>query len=187
MNNSNDTQLLSDEELIDRYRKGNSEVLAILYDRYFRKVFFKCFSFTRDRDKANDLTQDILIKTFEHLDSFKGLSLFSTWLYSIANNHCIEYMRKENMFYRVEIEQAAQMSDLEENYIGEENSDPFYHILETIPSKERELLDLKYIQNQSIKDLQEKFHVSASAIKMRLKRARKKAEEVYLQQVSKTI
>jgi RNA polymerase sigma-70 factor (ECF subfamily) len=185
--NSNNAALLSDTELIDRYNAGNKEVLGILYDRYFRKVFYKCFSFTKDRDKANDLTQDILIKTFEHLDSFKGLSQFSTWLYSIATNHCIEYMRKENMFHRVNIEQVSEMSDATENPLEESSPDAFYHTMETIPTKEKELLDLKYKQNQSIKDLQKKYHASASAIKMRLKRAREKAEQVYLQQVSKLV
>lgn len=183
----NNIALLSDAELIEKHKAGNKEALGVLYDRYFRKVFYKCFSFTRDHDKANDLTQDILIKTFEHLDSFKGISLFSTWLYSIAKNHCIEYMRKENQFQLVSIEQASQMSDGYENSPEETNPDTFYHTLDTIPSKEKELLDLKYMQNQTIKDLQKKFQASASAIKMRLKRARERAEQVYLQKVSKLI
>ena len=174
---------INDAALIDQYKAGSTQALGILYVRYFGKVFYKCFSFVKDYDQASDLTQDILLKTFEHLDSFKGISQFSTWLYSIATNHCIEYMRKEQKLQKVDITYASRVSVPDEN--SDVNHEIFYQSFNTIPIQEKELLDLKYLQNQSIKDLQEKYHTSASAIKMRLKRARKKVEESYLNNTEK--
>src|SRR3989304_1442474 len=86
----------SDEELIINYKNGDKNSMAELYKRYYKKVYAKCYSFTNNDDEAFDLTQDILLKAFDKIDMFKGDSRFPTWLYSISQNHCIEYKRKAN-------------------------------------------------------------------------------------------
>jgi len=179
--------LISDDtELIRGYERGDTQALGVLYEKYFRKVFYKCFSFSGDPDNANDLAQDIMLKAFEHLKDFKGKSRFSTWLYVIATNHCIEYVRRKSLFQEVDLECASECSDSDLM-----NNDPeeevYFQTLDRIPPREKEILHLKYMKNQTIKELQEKYHVSASAIKMRLKRAREKAEETCLNHSVKVV
>jgi len=88
----------SDEALIEMYRAETSESRSERYiDELFRRHHLRiarwCLSFTGDRDSAADLAQDICAKAYERLPSFKGESKFSTWLFSIARNHCLNAMR----------------------------------------------------------------------------------------------
>lgn len=87
---------LSDEELIIRYRSDTSrseQYINELFRRHHTKVARWCLAFTSDRESAADLAQEICAKAYQNLSSFKGQSKFSTWLYSIARNHCLNDLR----------------------------------------------------------------------------------------------
>lgn len=91
----------SDEALIEMYRAETSESRSERYiDELFRRHHLRiarwCLSFTGNRDSAADLAQDICAKAYERLPSFKGESKFSTWLFSIARNHCLNAMRNRS-------------------------------------------------------------------------------------------
>ena len=64
-----------------------------LLGRYHSRVATWCYRFTGDRNSASDLAQDIFLKAYRYLDSFRGESKFSTWLYTIARNHCVNDMK----------------------------------------------------------------------------------------------
>ena len=67
-----------------------------LHKQYFSMVLQMCLGFTQgDYDKASDLSQEIFIKIWKHLDSFKGLSSYKTWIYRITVNTCLQLIRKE--------------------------------------------------------------------------------------------
>jgi RNA polymerase sigma-70 factor (ECF subfamily) len=89
---------LSDEELVERYRsepassRGES-FLNQLFARHHTRVASWCFRMTGNADSAADSAQEVFLKAFQHLDSFRGDSKFSTWLYSIARNHCMDEFR----------------------------------------------------------------------------------------------
>jgi RNA polymerase sigma factor (sigma-70 family) len=89
---------LSDQELVSRYRAQAGSVAADslwteLFQRHHRRVALWCLRLTGDREAAADLAQEIFIKAFKNLDSFRGESKFSTWLYSIARNHCFNEVK----------------------------------------------------------------------------------------------
>jgi RNA polymerase sigma-70 factor (ECF subfamily) len=89
---------LSDEQLVERYRSepgsplGRS-TLDELFQRHRARVATWCYRLTGEVDSAADLAQDILLKAFQRLDSFRGQARFTTWLYSIARNHCMDALR----------------------------------------------------------------------------------------------
>ena len=86
---------LSDEDLVCAIVSSNDTMLfEILYDRYSKVVFNKCYSFARNQYEAEDLTQDVFLKLFVKLRSFKGNSKFSTWLYAFTYNHCVNYVNR---------------------------------------------------------------------------------------------
>lgn len=89
---------LSDEDLVARYRENGQNshsdpFLNELFLRHHRKVALWCLRFTGDREKAADLAQEILASAYRHLDSFQGNSKFSTWLYAISRNHCLNELK----------------------------------------------------------------------------------------------
>ena len=90
-----DIRNLSDDDIIALILgTGKSEYFGILYDRYANKVYGKCLQMVKETNLAQDLAHDILIKVFTKLNTFKGKSSFSTWIYQISYTHCIDYLRK---------------------------------------------------------------------------------------------
>src|SRR5262245_52485612 len=88
----------SDEELIARYRDGggtsrSEQYVDELFRRYHVKVARSCLAFTNDRESAADLAQESSAKAYHNLPSFRGQSEFSTWLFSVARNHCLNAVR----------------------------------------------------------------------------------------------
>jgi RNA polymerase sigma-70 factor, ECF subfamily len=89
---------LTDEDLVARYRSqsGSPEGerwLNELFQRHHTRVGLWCLRITGDRESAADLAQEVFLKAFRHMDSYRGDSKFSTWLYSITRNHCFNQIK----------------------------------------------------------------------------------------------
>ena len=89
---------LTDEDLVTRFRneqgsKASSTFINQLFERYHTKVAAWCYRTSGDRESASDLAQEVFMKAYRHLDSFQGNAKFSTWLYVIARNHCLNYLK----------------------------------------------------------------------------------------------
>lgn len=110
-------EALTDEELVAQFQSaagsaGADSWINELFSRYHSKVATWCFRFTGDRESASDLAQDIFLKAYRNLGSFRRDAKFSTWLYSIARNHCINEM-KARAVRRVEAaESLTDISDI---------------------------------------------------------------------------
>jgi len=186
MSNENKNKLTIDNLLIVNANNYN-DIFNLIYKNYFHKVFFKCFSLTKDRNVAKELTQEIFIKVFIHLKEFKGISSFSTWLYSITYNHCIEYLRKNRHIYHIDCNADIELSDIVdeedeiiENKTNEEKElEKIYKILDMLNPEEKALILMKYQDNLPIKEIEKILKLSESAIKMRLKRIKAKIIFLY--------
>lgn len=86
---------MKDEELIELILKGKTELYAELVGRYQNKVFSTAYSYTRDYEEAKDLAQEVFIKVYNNLTGFQNKSQFSTYLYRVAVNRCIDWTRKK--------------------------------------------------------------------------------------------
>ena len=91
-------QQYSDEELIARSRANgpaspSDPYVEELFLRHQRKVALWCLRYSGDREEALDLTQEVLAQTFRRLDSFQGNSKFTTWLYTVCRNHCLNHLK----------------------------------------------------------------------------------------------
>ena len=175
----------SDEQLISELLKGDNNSFGILYSRYYSKVYSKCYSFSRNNDDAFDMTQEVLLKAICNVGSFGGNSKFSTWLYSITTNYCISQLSKKSRRYHEDIKAAHQIleeridkEDYEERVKWEALESNLDDYLKLLSEEERQLLVLKYRMNYSVKDLQKEYALSASAVKMRLLRARMKMSQI---------
>jgi len=179
----------SDEDLIKGIVLNNDTLLfEILYDRYATLVYNKCMGFAKDEDEAKDLTQDVFLKLFVKLASFKGKSKFSTWLYAFTYNHCVNYVTR-NTAKKIE-KQSVDYADIEniENLSDHEEDDSSFLAmkvdklkiaLELISPEEKMILLLKYQDFLTIKEIEDVLEIGESAVKMRIKRAKDKLVDVY--------
>jgi RNA polymerase sigma-70 factor (ECF subfamily) len=89
---------LSDEELIAEWKRrsgaARDALVDELFERHYERVARWCYRFTNDREAAADLAQDVFLKAHRHLDTFKGTSTFSTWLYSIVRNESLNRLKR---------------------------------------------------------------------------------------------
>lgn len=177
---------ITDEEVIQLIQKeNNTDYFEILYKRYYKKVVDKCFSFVHNIDLAQELAEEIFLKTFEKLQSFKQKSSFSSWLYSITYNHCIDYLRKKKKLHYPnwnKENEIPEIIDQPDEMIQEINYENLLVILEQIHPEEKALLLMKYQDNLSIKQIGSALRISEDATKMRLKRARTRVVYLYSQQ-----
>ncbi len=173
---------LTDLQLIDLILKnGRKELFSILYSRYFVKVQDKCYSFLKNKVQAEEFANDILSKAFEKLDSFKGKSQFSSWLYSLSYNTIIDYLRKKKQLHYPNWNQTNELPEIideEEVETQQPNYEQLLEILEKIHPEEKALLLMKYQDTLSLKEIATSLSISEDAVKMRLKRARTRV--VYL-------
>ena len=175
----------SDELLLYQSLKGNRESMGTLYQRYFKKVYFRCFSFCRDTNDAFDLAQESLLKAFEQAHTFRERSAFATWLFAITNKQCRAYFnqKKRARFSSLDNvycwEEDMSTSPIDKNLKQDEQESLMFSLLNKISEKERNMLYLKYCKGESIETLQVRFNLTASAVKMRLKRSREKLNAQY--------
>ncbi|MBD2705028.1 RNA polymerase sigma factor [Spirosoma sp. BT702] len=173
------TKYLTDEQLVYRYQRNQlGDSFELLYERYVQKVYQKCLHLTKDHEEAQDFTQDIFLKVFDKLNTFQHRSTFSSWLYAISHNYCLNKLKASRRVLIVSLsDQVREPEPAEEgtDYSFEQRS----LILLQVPEADIVVLKLKYEQNLSIREIGERFHASESAIKMRLKRARRKVVQLY--------
>lgn len=174
---------LTDEEIIDKIiLEGKNELFNILFKRYFPKVKDKCYSFLKNKTQSEEFANDILSKAFEKLDSFKGKSHFSSWLYSISYNTIIDYLRKKKQLHYPNWNQENELPEIIEETDAEMNElsyDKLMLVFEKIHPEEKALLLMKYQDALSLKEIANTLSISEDAVKMRLKRARSRVVYLY--------
>ncbi|ADB40154.1 RNA polymerase sigma factor [Spirosoma linguale] len=174
---------LNDEELIRQQLSTNpTACFEALYNRYVGKVYNRCLSITKDTEKAEDFTHDIFIRTFARLDRFQERSTFSTWLYSIAYNYCMDQIKLSNRLTikPLEDDMAYQFVDTNESDHLEERAYYLANALSRVAPDDVKLLQMKYQQGLDINQIAKELDLNVSAVKMRLKRSREKVRGLYL-------
>ena len=173
--------------LVNALKREDRESMSELYNRYFPRVYQLCYSFTKNRDDAFDLAQDSLLKAFSRISTFEGASSFSTWLYAITRNGCINHLHRRKKVAMEDLHGKENMDpydrcdeDYEERFEREQLELKLELSLQMIPDSDRQMLLLKYRRKFSVKELQREFNLSSSAVKMRLLRARQRAEQALM-------
>lgn len=175
---------MEDDQIISTYLVFQAaECFTIIYDRYVSKVYAKCIALLKDETLAHDATQEIFIKVFMNLSKFGGKSKFSTWLYSITYNFCIDYIRKRKKQGRIfsdEMEKTPEPveEEVSDKEILEIELERLKRVLEQLPVGDKAVLLMKYLDGMQIKEIAEALNKTESAIKMKIKRAKAKALEI---------
>jgi len=174
---------LTDEEIVNKIIvEGKNELFGVLYKRYFHKVNDKCYSFFKDKQKSEEFANDILSKSFEKLESFKGKSTFSSWLYSITYNTVIDFLRKKKQLHYPNWNQENELPEILDETssdLEEISYDNLLLVFEKIHPEEKALLMMKYQDSMPIREIAVSLSTSEDAVKMRLKRARTRVVYLY--------
>ncbi len=176
---------LSDEELLKLYlEKRSDQYFKVLHDRYINKVYSKAISLLKDEAMAQDAVQEIFLKIFLNLSKFTFRSKFSTWVYSISYNYCIDLLRKQKKYKKLFTEESDNQPDLKadelnEKFLKEIEFQRLGKVLDNIPIDDKTVLMMKYKDDLGIRDISAIIGKSESAVKMKIKRAKAKAKKTY--------
>jgi len=175
---------LKDEELVSYIVKGKTELFSVIVDRYQSKVFSTVYSYTHDHEETRDLTQEIFIKLYNNLQSYKNKASFSTWLYRIAVNRCIDWTRKKRLqtistIYDNsddEIDIYDTIADSgggpEEAFIKQENKAYIRKVVEDLPEIYKTVIILYYFEDFSPQEISDITDVPKRTIETRLYRGK---------------
>ena len=175
---------MKDEEIISYIVKGRTELFSVLLDRYQSKVFSTVYHYTHDQEEARDLTQEIFIKIYNNLQSYKNKASFSTWLYRIAVNRCIDWTRKKKLqtvsavydSSEEEIDIYDTIADSgggpEELLIKQENRTYIRKVVEELPEIYKTVIILYYFEDFSPQEISDIIGVPKRTVETRLYRGK---------------
>ena len=173
---------LSDEQLVSLFIDTQKNLyFEQLYDRYADKVYRKCMSFVKDEAKAEDFTHDIFMKLVLNIASYKASAKFSTWLYSITYNYCIDQLRVAKKYVEYSLDYDFDLAEDNDAELAELEEQRLRKALQKIVPEEKSILMMKYQDELSIKEIATTLDISESAVKMRLLRAKERLKKVYIE------
>ncbi len=167
------------------FKKASLDFRTI-YDQYGGKIYGKCLKMLKDESAAEDVSQDIFMKIYLNLPKFEKKSKFSTWVYAITHNSCIDYLRRKKRNKKQEEQRKVYISrqgrpeqGLVE--INEKKSAELKQVMDQISFSEEEILRMKYELGMSIRDIANELDKTESAVKMKILRAKNKARKVKIE------
>lgn len=175
---------LNDNELISKVLGGDQQAYASLVNRYQNYVFTLALRFTKNREDAEEVSQDIFIKAYRALADFRGASKFSTWLYTIVNTTCITFLRKKRLdIHSLDNERifdtvASYDSGMHANQVEQKSRlSMVNNAIRMLSSDDAEVITLFYKGEQSLEEIAQILGIEANTAKVRLHRARTRLKE----------
>ncbi|MFJ7995168.1 RNA polymerase sigma factor SigW [Peribacillus frigoritolerans] len=172
------------KERINQVLKGDHNAFGEIVEIYKDKVFQICFRMLGNRQEAEDLAQEAFVRAYVNIRSFNITMKFSTWLYRIATNLCIDRLRKKKPDYYLDAEVAgteglnmysqiaSDMAKPEEEVESLELQETIQVEIMKLPEKYRSVIVLKYIEELSLKEISEVLDLPVGTVKTRIHRGR---------------
>jgi RNA polymerase sigma-70 factor, ECF subfamily len=155
-----------DLSLVERYLAGDIPAFDELMLRYERQIYRVCYRSVENRDDARDLAQEVFIKAFEHLPTFRRESSFKTWLYRIAMNHCINHVKKNaREFVEVTESIGSTRPSVHAEMEDREQREQFRRLVKRLPPKQKAILELRIHEQLSYEEIAKISGRSVSTIK----------------------
>lgn len=186
--------LAADQLLVERFKQGDEAAFNEIVGRHWDRIFSMVHQMLRNREDAEEVTQDAFIRVHRNLAAFRGESAFSTWLYQIATNlarnrYWYWWRRKRDL--SVSIDQPisregdtvlsdvlpAETKDPEEQAVSQEFVDRIGECMGMLSDRHREILVLRNVKNLSYEEIAEILGLSVGTVKSRIARARESLRE----------
>ena len=183
----------NDQLYITKVINGDMNAFAYLVDAYKNMVFSLVFKMTKNREEAEEISQDTFIKAYKNISKFKGESKFSTWLYRIAYHTCLDAIKKNrnhnNSFEinEITLNQIQSTENILEGIERKERASIMNDCLLKLPEEERSIVWMFYYDELSLKEIIDVTQLSEANIKVILHRARKKLVTIVQENVAPEI
>lgn len=185
--------LIDDQFYITKIIKGDTKSFAVLVDRYKDLVFTLALRLLKNKEEAEDVSQDIFIKVYKSLSKFKGDSKFSTWIYRITYNSCLDTLKKYKQEYQIVPlddytgHQAIILENAFDALAEKEQKQTIEDCLHRLPNEDSFLLTLYYFEEQSLDEISKILGLTANNVKVKLFRSRKKLTSILKEQLEPEI
>jgi len=173
-----------DQYYITKITQGDAVSFAVLVDRYKDLVYTLAFRMLKSREEAEEVSQDVFLKVFKSLSKFKGESKFSSWIYRITYNACLDKIRKqkrEPIVVTIDEFTEHQVNTIDnalDKLVEKEHKQLIQDCLQLLPSDVGFLLTLYYFEEQSIEEISKIIGISNTNVKVKLFRSRKKMASI---------
>ncbi len=174
-----------DFKLVQLAVKGDQKAYAELMSRYKDSIYFMLLKMVNNRDDADDLTIEAFGKAFKNLHQYTPDFAFSTWLFKIATNNCIDFIRRKRKFtfsidktmendsgQEMQFEIKSPMLDPEENMIKKQKALLMRDVVEKLKPRYKRLVELRYFQERSYEEIADELKLPLGTVKAQLFRAR---------------
>lgn len=186
------SKALEDFELIDRaVLESDQQAFATLMKRYKKAVYFMVLKMIRDADDAEDLTMEAFAKAFRNLHKFKKDFTFSTWLFRIATNNTIDFIRKKKLKTMslnttmsddggnpVNIDVEDDDKNPQDEFIKSQRIEMVRIFVDKLPAKYRKLVQLRYFDELSYEEIAQELDKPLGTVKAQLHRSRELLYEI---------
>lgn len=169
--------------IIRRCQRGDIRALETIYRTYSKRVYRLCLRMAGDTGIAEDLLQEVFIRAYEQIGKYSGRASFSTWLYRVATNHCLNVLKSQRQLPSLEglpdntLPSDPSPSPLARS-IDEEEFRLALRLLEQLGPDERAILVLREIEGLSYRQISFVLDIAAGTVMSRLHRARQCLEEL---------
>jgi RNA polymerase sigma-70 factor (ECF subfamily) len=172
---------ISDKSLVEQALQKREEAYSAIVSRYQERVTKYILLLVSNNDDAKDISQETFEKAFGMLHSYDPQYAFSTWLFTIAKNCCIDFLRKQRLNVR-SIETMTNSDDPggrsssvpspEENFIFEQEIDKLKRHIEKLPELYREVAELRFLHEYAYEEIAKELNLPLGTIKTRIRRAK---------------
>lgn len=176
---------VSEKKIIEKVLGGDANAFEELVLKYEKTVYNLALRMVGDRDDAFDMTQEAFIKAYGSLSSFRGDSKFSVWIYRIATNVCLDFLRSKSRKQQVSLtvsddDEDAQLdipdpkADPEQQLMQKISMQSVEEGLKTLPDKQRQILVMRELGGMSYAEIGAALSLEEGTVKSRIFRARKR-------------
>jgi RNA polymerase sigma-70 factor (ECF subfamily) len=183
---------LEDVQIVRRVLQGKREAFGLIVERYQKPIFNFIYRFYGNYDLAQELTQETFLRCYQFLKSYDPERKFSTWLYTVAKNLCIDELKKQRAAHEIPLDDVLPAVDAKDaegaaddnqqsRCIRREEDFKLLEALQELPSAARTVLLLHYFQGLSYQEIGETLGLPVSTVKIRIFRAKKLLLEMWHQ------
>ena len=171
----------SDVELMLKVHEGQTDKLALLFERYNKPLFSYFYRYCGRQDVSEDLVQNVFYRILKYKEDYNGSGKFTTWMYKIAHNLAIDYYRKHGRYQYHDVDRLVDESEdtADKALIKKEEARLLRQALDQLKPHEREVLILSKYQELTYKEIGSILNSPEGTIKARVFRAIRSLKEIY--------
>jgi RNA polymerase sigma factor (sigma-70 family) len=169
--------------LVEKARRGNEKAFASLMNRYRDSIYYMLLKMVNNASDAEDLTIEAFGKAFRNLDSYTPKFAFSTWLFKIATNNCVDFIRKKHVsptpldhlqdsLDNVTVNIQSDLPDPEESLINHQKIAALKDIVSQLKPRYKSLIELRYFKEYSYEEISSELNLPIGTVKAQLYRAK---------------